>query len=72
MKNNKVQATLAGNLIGNEIHKVFLQFQTTHAIEKRGGSLYPGLTEEHAARLVHDVNLLSSAETRVLIFSEQF
>lgn len=72
MKNNKVQATLAGNLIGNEIHKAFLRFQTTHAIEKRGGSLHPGLTETHAVRLVQDVNLLSSAETRILIFSEQY
>lgn len=70
MQNNKGQATLAGNLIGNEKHKDFLQLQSSYAIGKRGGSILSGLTEEHESRLVSHVNLLSRSEICGIIFSE--
>lgn len=70
--NERKNIIVHSNLLGDKVHHEFLGLQALYAIEKRGGSFLSGLTEKHASRLVNDLNLLSSSETRELIFSNHF
>jgi hypothetical protein len=72
MQNNKKNTIILRNLLGDEAHRNFLELQTNFGFEKRGGSFLTGLTEKHASRLVHDLNLLSADETREFIYSLHF
>lgn len=57
------------DLLSNDTYKSFLKVQTTYSIAQIGGSYayYNNLKEQE--RLVSDVNILSSAENKLVIFS---
>jgi hypothetical protein len=65
---NNIKINTKVNLIGEPDHKSFLELQTTYGIAQRGGIAIP--SGEHAKRISTDVNLLSSAEVKSLIFNE--
>jgi hypothetical protein len=58
------------NLIGDINHKGFLELQSAYGIAQRGGSIISNYSNDHAKRLVSDVNLLSSKERKKIIFNE--
>lgn len=73
MKSNKhtnSKINLTTNLLGNTNHRNFLQIQASYGLAQRGGVQYPYINSTHASRLVSDINLLTSKETKQLIFSE--
>jgi hypothetical protein len=73
MKSNKyIQTKISdtSNLIGNPEHQHYLKLQSTYGNTQRGGVVLPYGTDEHKKRLVSDINLLNSIETKQLIFSE--
>jgi len=72
MQNNKKNTITLHNLLGDEAHRDFLELQAAFGFEKRGGSFLADLTEKYASRLVHDLNLLSTEETKKLIYSYLF
>ncbi len=67
---NKIKIDTKTNLIGDINHKGFLELQSAYGIAQRGGSIISNLSNHHAKRISTDVNLLSKAETRKLIFNE--
>ena len=58
------------NLIGENRHRYFLTFQTSYGLAQSGGSETVNYGTSHTKRLVSSVNMLTSKETRKLIFSE--
>jgi hypothetical protein len=73
MKSNyyiRTKLSKESNLIGNPEHQFFLKLQANYGNTQRGGVVLPYGTDEHKKRLVNDVNLLNSVETKQLIFSE--
>ena len=58
------------NLIGQPDHKNFLELQASYGIAQRGGIKFPSFSDKHTKRITTDVNLLSKAETKQLIFNE--
>lgn len=69
-KNVNTSKNLSGNLIGEIHHRRYIGIQAAYGISQRGGVAFPFYEEKHSKRLVSDVNLLSSAEHKQLIFSE--
>ena len=67
---NKIKIDTKTNLIGDINHKGFLELQSAYGIAQRGGSIISNLSNNHAKRISADVNVLSKAETRKLIFNE--
>lgn len=67
---NKIKIDTKTNLIGDINHKGFLELQAAYGIAQRGGSVILNLSNNHAKRISSDVNLLSSFETKKLIFNE--
>lgn len=66
----KIETTISRiDLLSNDTYKSFLKVQTTYSIAQIGGSYayYNNLKEQE--RLVSDVNILSSAENKLVIFS---
>lgn len=61
---------LSGNLIGETHHRRYIGIQAAYGISQRGGVAFPFYEEKHSKRLVSDVNVLSPAEHKQLIFSE--
>lgn len=73
MKSNRYNYTTivnTTNLIGEAKHKHFIELQATYGFAQRGGVKLPYANEIHLKRLVSDVNILSSQESKQLIFSE--
>ena len=73
MNSNKyTQATThtITNLIGESRHRHFLKLQAAYGFSQRGGVSFPDASQEHSKRLVSDVNILTSFETKHLVFSE--
>ena len=73
MNSNKYTSTktiITTNLIGETKHRNFLDLQAAFGIAQRGGVLFPAFDQQHSKRLVSDINILSQAENRQLIFSE--
>ena len=68
MNNIKINAKI--NLLGEPAHKEFLELQAAYGIAQRGGSIISNFSNNHVKRISADVNLLSSAETKQLIFNE--
>lgn len=72
MKNNRSKYTNAlvnNNLIGNQLHREFLEVQAEFGIAQRGGAFPFTIIPNHVNRLASDVNLLTSQEKKQLIFS---
>jgi hypothetical protein len=67
---NNIKIDTKTNLIGNIDHKDFLELQTAYGFAQRGGSVISNFSVNHATRISSDVNLLSKAETKKLIFNE--
>lgn len=61
----------SNNLIGDNSHRQYIQLQASLGIAQRGGVKYPYYNKQHDTRLVSNVNILSSAENKQLIFSER-
>lgn len=66
MKKTKLNTKI--NLIGQTDHKNFLEIQSTYGFAQRGGIAIPFVSQ--AERLSNNVNILSGAELRSLIFNE--
>lgn len=69
-KHNHRTTVSASNLIGEAKHKHFIELQASYGFAQRGGVKLPFANEAHNKRLVSDVNILSSQESKQLIFSE--
>ena len=67
---NNIKIDTKTNLIGQPDHKSFLELQASYGIAQRGGSIISNFSNDHSKRISSDVNLLSKAETRKLIFNE--
>ncbi|HWY11555.1 MAG TPA: hypothetical protein VN026_09525 [Bacteroidia bacterium] len=67
---NNIKIDTKTNLIGQPDHKNFLELQTSYGIAQRGGVKFPSFSDNHSKRITADVNLLSKAETKQLIFNE--
>ena len=73
MNSNKYTNTTIAtqpNLIGEGRHRHFLSLQASFGFSQRGGVQFPFAGEQHSKRLISNVNILSSAENKHLIFSE--
>lgn len=69
-KNTYTLANVSTNLIGEVQHRHYISLQAAYGVAQRGGVVFPLYEEKHNARLVSNVNLLSSREHRQLVFSE--
>lgn len=72
MNNNRSKNTKAlvnNNLIGDQLHREFLEVQAEFGIAQRGGAFPFNIIPNHVNRLASDINLLSSQEKKQLIFS---
>lgn len=69
-RNTYTLANVSTNLIGELQHRQYIRLQASYGVAQRGGVVFPLFEEKHHARLVSDVNILSSREHRQLIFSE--
>jgi hypothetical protein len=72
MKPNKPTKTAKlnpNNLIGDTTHRDFLELQATYGFAQRGGTVFQNTNASHAKRLVSDVNIVTSYETKQIIFS---
>lgn len=67
---NNIKINTKTNLIGQPNHKNFLEVQASYGFAQRGGIKFPSFTDKHSKRITADVNLLSKAETKQLIFNE--
>jgi hypothetical protein len=67
---NKIKIDIKTNLIGQPDHKSFLELRTYYGIAQSGGVKIPSFSNAHSKRIVTDVNLLSKAETKQIIFNE--
>lgn len=69
MSKNIKTTTSKIDLLSNDTYKSFIKIQATYSIAQTGGSYayYNNLKEQD--RLVSDVNILSSAENKQVIFS---
>ena len=63
-------SNVSANLIGEIQHRQYIRLQAAYGVAQRGGVVFPLFEEKHLARLVSDVNILSSREHRQLVFSE--
>jgi len=69
-KHTSSNIPVSNNLIGETIHRTFLNLQAAYGFAQRGGVKFPYPGEIHSKRLVSEVNLLTSHENRQLVFSE--
>lgn len=69
-KHTYTLSNITSNLIGEIQHRQYIRLQAAYGVAQRGGVVFPLFEEKHNARLVSDVNLLSSREHRQLVFSE--
>lgn len=73
-KHTYTLSNVTSNLIGKIQHRQYIRqyirLQAAYGVAQRGGVVFPLFEEKHNARLVSDVNLLSSWEHRQLVFSE--
>ena len=66
----KIETTISRiDLLSNDAYKSFLKIQTTYSIAQTGGSYAYYNNSNEQKRLVSDVNILDSAETKRIIFS---
>lgn len=63
-------SNVSTNLIGETRHRHYISLQAAYGVAQRGGVVFPLFEDKHNARLVSDVNILSSREHRQLVFSE--
>ncbi len=69
-RNTYTLANVSTNLIGEIQHRQYIRLQAMYGVAHRGGVLVRLFDEKHLARLVSDINILSSREHRQLVFSE--
>ncbi len=69
-RNTYTLANVSTNLIGEIQHRQYIRLQASYGVAQRGGVIFPLFEEKHNARLVSDINILSSREHRQLVFSE--
>ncbi len=65
---SKYTNNFISNLLGEENHRNYLEFQSNVEIAFTGGH-YPIYGPSHIARLVQNINILSSSETKEFFFS---
>jgi hypothetical protein len=66
---NNIKINSKTNLIGEPVHKRFLEIQTIYGFAQRGGIAIP--LNAQAERIISDVNILNSQEVKnLIIFSE--
>jgi len=66
----KIETTISRiDLLSNDTYKSFLKVQTTYSIAQTGGSYAYYNNRKEQVRLVNDVNILDSTETKRIIFS---
>ena len=67
----KIETTISRiDLLSNDTYKSFLKVQTTYSIAQTGGSFAYYNNRKEQDRLVSDINILDSAETKRIIFSQ--
>ncbi|MBK6834516.1 MAG: hypothetical protein IPG89_09660 [Bacteroidetes bacterium] len=66
----KIETTISRiDLLSNDTYKSFLKVQSTYSIAQTGGSYAYYNNSKEQVRLVSDVNILDSTETKRIIFS---